>query len=332
MRNDKVVSISSAGHEFVQMAKAVAAGRGRAAEVQRWARTVPSSRVRDVLKTGVTPNSLATNDGAELAPYKELATGFFGSLAGQSAFAKIYGAGDFTRVPLRTLISVLTTAYSVSELAPKPITSLDFSTAQLEAEKVTGFVVISDELARSAAGAAVSRLGEELRRAASVAVDAKFLALIAATPSITSAGSSGITAANVLSDLTGRVNALSLGSDSRLWFIVGPKVYKTLQLLQGSGGFLVQNGAIGPIKLAVSDAASTVGTLIDAKGIAAELDSVTLDSTRNASLQLSDTPSSGEPATVSLWQSNMTGLKVEIDFGAVAMRSTSATLLSGYSA
>ena len=102
-------------------------------------------RVRDVLKTGVIPNSLATNAGAELAPYKELATGFFGSMAAQSAFSKIYNAGDFTRVPLRTLISVLTTApvgYAVSELAPKPISSLDFSTATLEAEKVSGFVVI----------------------------------------------------------------------------------------------------------------------------------------------------------------------------------------------
>jgi hypothetical protein len=90
------------------------------------------------------------------------------------------------------------------------------------------------------------------------------------------------------------LNALTIGADSRLWFIVGPKVYKTLQLLHGTGGYLVQNGAIGPIRLAASDAASTVGTLIDAKGIAAELDSLTLDSTRQASLQLSDTPSSGE--------------------------------------
>lgn len=99
-------------------------------------------------KRGV-PNYLATNAGSELAPYKELATGFFGSLAGQSAFSKIYNAGDFTRTPLRTLISVLATApvgYAVSELAPKNITSMDFSTATLEAEKVSAVCVISDEL------------------------------------------------------------------------------------------------------------------------------------------------------------------------------------------
>ena len=270
MRNEKQIAhLSTAAHDWVQVARCLAAGRGRAEEVQRWARSIPSSRVRDVLKTGVTPNSMTTYDGAELAPYKELATGFFGSLAAQSAFSKIYNAGDFTRVPLRTLISVLTTgptAYSVSELAPKPVTSLDFGTAQLEAEKVSSLVVISDELARSASGAAVSRLGQELRTAASVAVDAKFLSIVAATPSITSAGSSGVTAANVLADLTARVNAMTIGADSRLWFIVSPKLGKTLSLLQGTGGYLVQNGAIGPIKLAVSDAATTVGTLVDARG------------------------------------------------------------------
>jgi hypothetical protein len=336
MRSDnKVVSLSSAAHDFAVVAKCLAAGRGRADEVQRWARSVPSSRVRDVLKAGVIPNSLT--DAGALAPFRELSSGFFGSLAASSAFSKILNAGDFTRTPLRTLIAVLTTApvaYAVSELAPKPIASLDFSTAQLEAEKVTSFVVISDELARSASGAAVSRLGDELRHAASIAVDAKFLSLLAATPGITSAGSSGVTAANVLSDLTGRLNALTVGADSRLWFIVGPKVYKTLQLLQGTGGYLVQNGAIGPIKLAVSDAASTVGTLIDAKGIAAELDGngITLDSTREATLQLDDTPSSGEQTGVSLWQNNMTGLRVEVAFGAVAMRSTSVTTITGYAA
>jgi HK97 family phage major capsid protein len=338
VRNDfnsnKVVSLSSAAHEFVQVAKCLAAGRGRADEVQRWARSVPSSRVRDVLKSGVTPHSLST-DGTELAPYRELSTGFFGSMAANSAFSKIYNAGDFTRTPLRTLIGVLTTApvaYSVSELAPKPVASMDFATATLEPEKVSALIVITEELARSLSPAATIRLGEELRRAASVAVDAKFLALVAATSGITSAGSSGVTAANVFADLTTRLNAMDLGADSRLWLIVGPKLYKTLSLVQGTGGYILQNGAIGAIKVAVSDAASTVATLIDAKAVAAELDSVTLDSTRNASLQMSDTPSSGEPATVSLWQQNMTGLKCEISFGAAVMRSTSATLLTGYSA
>jgi HK97 family phage major capsid protein len=315
------------------MAKVLAAARGRHVDAQELARSIPSTRVREVFKSAVGPNALSDS---ELVPYKELAGGFFGSMAANSAFSKIYNAGDFTRTPLRTLISVLTTApvaYAVSELAPKPITAMDFATATLDAEKVSSLVVITDELARSASPAAVSRLGDELRRAASVAVDAKFLALMAATSGITTAASSGVTAANILADLTARVNAMTLGADSRLWLIVGPKVYKTLSLVQGTGGYILQNGAIGAIKVAVSDAASTVATLIDSKGVAVELDNLTLDSTREATIELDTDPATdGSGDKINLWQSNMTGLKVEVAFGAVAMRSTSVTKITGYSA
>ena len=123
---------------------------------------------------------------------------------------------------------------------------------------------------------------------------------------------------------------MTLGADSRLWLIVSPKLYEKLSLVQGGGGYILQNGAIGAIKVAVSDAATTVATLIDAKGIAAELDGLTLNSTRQASLQLSDTPSIGEQTGV--WQANMSGLKVEVAFGAVTMRSTSVTTITGYAA
>jgi len=85
------------------------------------------------------------------------------------------------------------------------------------------------------------------------------------------------------------------------------------------------------ISVAVSDAATTVATVIDGRGIAAELDFIALDSTREATLQLEDTPSSGEQTGVSLWQNNSTGLRVEVAFGAVAMRS-SVTTITGYSA
>jgi hypothetical protein len=141
----------------------------------------------------------------------------------------------------------------------------------------------------------------------------------------------GVTAANVLSDLTARVNALTIGADSRLWLIVSPKLYKTLSLVQGTGGYILQNGAIGAIKVAVSDAATTVATLLDAKQIAAELEGLTLDSTREASLQLDTDPATdGSSGSVSLWQNNSTGLRCEISFGAVATRSTSVTQITGY--
>jgi hypothetical protein len=136
----------------------------------------------------------------------------------------------------------------------------------------------------------------------------------------------------VLADLTAALLRLTIGADSRLWLITSPKLFKTLSLLQGTGGYLVQDGAIGPVRLAPSDAATTVATLIDARGIAAELDTVKLDSSQSASLQLDSDPTSGSYQLVSLFQNNCTALRCEIWFGSLALRSTSVTTITGYAA
>jgi hypothetical protein len=172
----------------------------------------------------------------------------------------------------------------------------------------------------------------ELRRAASVAVDAKFLALMAATSGITSNASSGTTAANVLSDLTTALNALTIGADSRLYWIVSPKLGKTFSLLQSTGGYLVQNGKIGGVTIAVSDAATTVATLVDAKQIATELDTITIQSSQQGAIETTDNPTSGDYHLISLFQNNLTALRCETWFGAVAMRSTAVALTTGYAA
>jgi hypothetical protein len=65
--NSQIASLSTASHDFVRVAQALAAGRGRDPEVQQWAKSIPSTRAREVLKTAVAPNALSTSVGAELA-------------------------------------------------------------------------------------------------------------------------------------------------------------------------------------------------------------------------------------------------------------------------
>lgn len=333
------VSLDSAGNDFVKVAKVLAAARGRIGEAQRLASLVPSSRVRDTIelleKSPINKAAVGVAGLSEaLAPYRALSDGFFASMAGWSSLATIYNVGDFYRVPLRTILAVLTSApvgSAVSELAAKPISSGNFATQRLEPSKVTSLIVITNELARSISPAATLQFGNELRRAASIAADRHFLDVLAATPGIATAASSGTTAAQILSDLTARVQALTIGADSRLWFIVSPKLYKTISLLQGTGGYLMQNNKIGGINVAPSDAASTVAYLIDARQTAVELDAVTVDSSESASLQLADNPTSGNYQLVSLFAQNMTALRAEIWFGCLALRSTAITMLTGYS-
>ena len=124
---NKSVSLSSASHDFVLLAKSLATARGDISKTQDLARTAPSMRVREVLtdlKAAVDPMSLSS--ASALAPYEQMAAGFFGSLSAFSAFSKIYNIGDFQRVPLRTRVVVLTTApvaEAVSELAAKSVSS-----------------------------------------------------------------------------------------------------------------------------------------------------------------------------------------------------------------
>ena len=78
---NKSVSLSSASHEFVLLAKAMATARGGISETQALARTVPSMRVREILtdlKAAVAPMSLSS--ASAIAPYAQLSEGFFGQL------------------------------------------------------------------------------------------------------------------------------------------------------------------------------------------------------------------------------------------------------------
>ena len=321
---------------LVRLAKCVAAARD---EIGARERLAPPARVRDVIellgRNPIHKTAVGVLQMSEaLAPYQALAEGFFGSMAEFSAFSKIYGVGDFYRVPLRTIAGVLTTApvgNSVSELAAKPISSGSFATARFEPSKVTSIIVLTNELARSISPAATQQFGAELRRAAAITTDAHFLAVLASTSGITTAANTGVTASAILSDLTTAVNNLTIGADSRLWWIVSPKLFKTISLLQGTGGYLMVNNKIGQISVAPSDAATSTAYLGDSKQVAAELDSVLVDSSTSAALQLADNPTATGYQTVSLFAQNMTALRCEIWFGCLALRSTAVTTLTGYS-
>ena len=83
-----------------------------------------------------------------------MAADFLEASARFQRISKIYNTTIFTRVPLRTRIVVLTTApvaEAVSELAAKSVSSGSFASAQSRRTKVAEFLVISNELAKSAA-------------------------------------------------------------------------------------------------------------------------------------------------------------------------------------
>jgi hypothetical protein len=118
-----------------------------------------------------------------------------------------------------------------------------------------------------------------------------------------------------------------------LYLILPPATWKIASLLRDTGGMLITAGLLGNIRVVPSDAATDTGTavLIDAKGIAADAGSVELDATIEAAIQAEgDNPTAGATTLISLFQNNLTGIRVERRFSAELMRSDSAACITGY--
>jgi HK97 family phage major capsid protein len=335
---NKSASLDSAGFDLIRATKLLAAARGDLVVARQAAAQIGNPRLVELMENSRVGTKGAINVGVmtdAISWYAQLAEGFFGSMSEFSALSKIYTAGDFFNVPLRTLVAVLTTApvgAAVSELAAKPFSSGSFATQKFEPHKVTAMIAVSNELARSISPAATLQFSRELRRAASIAADSKMLSILAATPGMSTAASTGVTASAVLADLTARLTSLTIGADSRLWWVVSPKLFKELSLLpMGSGGYLMNGNRIGGISVAPSDAAASTAFLFDARQIAAELETAVISVSGEASVEMADNPTATDYQLFSAFQNNATISRAEIWFGCLALRSTAITTLTGYS-
>src|SRR5262249_51088115 len=125
---NRSISLDNASGDFLKLAKALAVSRADIHALHQLAQEITSRRRPEVIENRQvikSPVSVGTRtSGRATAAYQQRSTGFFGSLSECGASARIYNAGDFCRVPLRTIISVLTTAPTAeytSELGAKPM-------------------------------------------------------------------------------------------------------------------------------------------------------------------------------------------------------------------
>jgi Phage capsid family len=93
----------------------------------------------------------------------------------------------------------------------------------------------------------------------------------------------------------------------------------------------VSGGTIAGIKVVVSNAA-TDAILFDASQIAANSDTIVIDASSQASVQLDDNPSSGPAQMVSLFQSNMRAMRATRYFGAEVLRPEAVAVITGVTA
>lgn len=326
------------GTAFTRFAIALMASKGSIGDAERlakarWNDTTPE--VAQVLRAAVAAGT--TTDpvwAGTLVEYQTMASEFIELLRPATIIGQIEG---FRRVPFNIRIPRQTagaTAGWVGEGKSKPVSRLSFDAIQVPFSKIAVIAVITEELARFSSPSAEALVQADLRKAITEFMNQQFIdPSVAGTPglspeSVTHAGnevpSSGATVAAVMADVGALMtNMANAGITGPFNWVMHPRtvislsmlrtaqdVYAFPELAQGRfrGYPVVQSTAV-PVNGADG---TTIIVLMSAGDILlADDGDVTLDVSREASLQLDDSPTSPPSTMVSLWQQNMLGIRAE---------------------
>lgn len=352
------------GIPFTRYVIAMAQARGNvmlareiAEQNERWQAETPE--VLLALKTAVAPGT--TTDSVWAGPlvnYQILVSSFAEYLRPLTIIGRIPG---LTRVPFKVRVPRQTAASVVNwvgEAAPKPLTSLAFDSITLDFAKIAGIIPLTEELVRASNPSAELLVRNDLAAAIVQFMDSQFvdptkaatgISPASITNGVTAIVPSGVTGAAFLSDVgrligTFLTNNLSLASAV---FIMTQTNAMRLSLIQNSFGqqmFPSVNMAGGTLLgipvVASENIPSSTGSPAEGYPIilaaAAEIlladdGQVTIDASREASLQMEtapDSPATASTTFVSLWQQNMLAIKAERFINWVKRRSTAVQYIT----
>jgi HK97 family phage major capsid protein/HK97 family phage prohead protease len=294
---------------------------------KRWDDSTPE--VSLYLKAAIAPGT--TTDAAWAGPLvnQAIAKDFIELLRPATIIGRIPGLRN---VPFNCKVPSQTgggTYGWVGEAKPKPVTKLAFSAETLGISKAAGIIVLTEELVRLSNPSA-----EELVRADMVAGIAQFLdmqfidpavaAVAGVNPaSITNGAPTAAATTNPVADILGLINHFATNGIpvGGVTFIMSDANALSLSFranLDGSPqfpGIGIGGGTYRGINFVTSQAAGALVIALQPGLILyADDGGVTIDASREASLQMDSAPMSPSDATtvyVSLWQTNTVGLRAE---------------------
>jgi HK97 family phage major capsid protein/HK97 family phage prohead protease len=320
-----------AGTAFVRMACATLVCQGNKYEAaeyaKRWNDSTPE--VALYLKAAVAAGN--TTDATWAGPLvnQNISNDFIALLRPATILGKVPG---LRTVPFNTKVPAQTAGGTygwVGEAKPKPVTKLAFGTASLSIAKAAGIIVLTEELVRLSNPAA-----EDLVRADMIAGIAQFLdsqfidpavaAVAGVNPaSITNGAPTAAATASPLADILGLISHFATNNISvaGVTFIMSAANALSLSFrtnLDGSPmfpGIGIDGGNYRGLTFITSQAAGgNVIALQPSLILYADDGGVTIDASREASLQMDSAPMSPADATtvyISLWQNNLVGLRAE---------------------
>jgi HK97 family phage major capsid protein/HK97 family phage prohead protease len=319
------------GTAFVRQAMALLVCHGNRHEAaeyaKRWDESTPEVALS--LKAAIAPGT--TTDATWAGPLvtQTIATDFLELLRPATILGRIPG---LRTVPFNCKVPSQTgggTYGWVGEAKPKPLTKLAFAAETLGISKVAGIIVLTEELVRLSNPSA-----EALVRADMVAGIARFLdgqfidpavaAVAGVNPaSITNGAPTAAATTNPMADIMGLINHFATNNIdvTGVTFIMSPSNALSLSFrsnLDGSPefpGVTLSGGSYRGLNFVTSNTAGTNVIALQPNLILyADDGGVTIDASREASLQMDSAPMSPADATtvyVSLWQTNAVGLRAE---------------------
>lgn len=271
--------------------------------------------------------AVTSNDTNSFASAKQTIGTYFLANVG-SALLRIQGfqTADFnTRI---FVDAVGVTSALIAEGAQTPVVSGNFSTTLLERKKFVGLEVLTDELAQSMSNSASEGLRGDLEKSVRLSMDYGFLSItngIFSGALNFSGGSFSVT--NLDADLKRQHDLMPRGSayvmarttHSAALFARttnGDRAFPDLKADNGDG----DGGFLYGLPLYITEACELVGSptsnivgLISAQDIiVASKPEVEILASKNASLQMSDAPSTSPANLVSMFQANSTALKATV--------------------
>ena len=324
------------GTGFIRYCQALAVAKGSPMQAleyaKRWHDSTPE--VELVLKAAVAAGTTTDATWAgPLAPIKPLTDEFIAFLRPATILGKI---DTFMKVPFNVSVAAQTgggTYQWVGQGAPKPVGKLAFVTVTLGITKCAGIIVITEELARNSSPDAEQVIRRDMIAGIAQFLDTEFIdpskaAVAGVSPGsvtngvtpITTAGTSPANARTDIQALAAAMTAANISTAGAVLVLSETNALALTNALNPLGqqlfpGMAQQGGSIMGYKAVASQAAGTTVALIKPDQILyADDGGVTIDVSREASLQMDSAPMAAPDATVvltSLWQMNYVGLRAE---------------------
>lgn len=319
------------GTAFVRYACALLTCHGNRHEAaeyaKRWDDSTPE--VGLLLKAAVAPGTVTDATWAAPLVNQTIASDFIELLRPATILGRIPG---LRTVPFNTKVPSQTAGGTygwVGEANPKPVTKLAFAAETLAIAKAAGIIVLTEELVRLSNPSAEALARNDMIAGIARFLDQQFIdpavaAVAGVNPaSITNGAPTAVATTNPLADIMSLLshfatNNIPVSGVTIIMSEVNALALSFARNPDGSAqfpGIGIGGGSFAGINIVTSQAAAGLVIAVQPSLILyADDGGVTIDASREASLQMDSAPMSPADATtvyVSLWQNNLVGLRAE---------------------